>query len=107
MVNVRTSLFTVGIYSLMCTGLRLRKCVYRWTRPLGEAWRGHYLRGPLGAHRPGQKYALHDLGNGYGYCSINGMLYMLASVGRPVSMVMMLFWYIGLKGHSGEIAGKF
>ena len=27
-------------------------------------------------------------------------------MGQPVSMVIMHVWFIGLKGHSGEIAGK-
>ena len=31
---------------------------------------------------------------------------MLASVGHPVSMVMMHVWFVGLKGHFGEIEGK-
>ena len=32
---------------------------------------------------------------------------MLALVGQaPVSMVMMHVWFIGIRGHLGEIAGK-
>ena len=30
---------------------------------------------------------------------------MLASVDSPVSMVILYVWFIGLKGHFGEIAG--
>ena len=32
--------------------------------------------------------------------------YILASVGQPSLFVFMHVWFLGLRGHSGEIAGK-
>ena len=69
------------VCSLMCTGLRLRRCAYHWTRPVGGGRRGHYLCGSLGVHWSGQTYALHDLDTGY--CSMNKNLHMLALVEQP------------------------
>ena len=36
------------VFLLMSTGLGLRRCAYRWTRPLGGGRWGHYLRDPRG-----------------------------------------------------------
>ena len=38
------------VYLLVCTGLGLRRCAYRWTRPLGGGRWGHSLRFPPGVH---------------------------------------------------------
>ena len=48
------------VYTLMCTGLVLRRCAYRWTRPLGGGrWR-YCLRGLLGVHWFPLKMRLED-----------------------------------------------
>ena len=45
------------VYPLLCTGLGLRRCGYRWTHPVGGGRWGHYLRDLLGVHWSAQKYA--------------------------------------------------
>ena len=44
-------------FSLMYTGLGLRRCAYRWTRPLGGGRWEHYLRGHRGVHWCAEKCA--------------------------------------------------
>ena len=71
----------VLVYLLMCTRLGLRRCAYRWTRPLGGGRWEHYLRDPRGVHWFAQKCALCILGNGSN--SIYVVPYMQASAGQP------------------------
>ena len=68
------------VHLLMCTRLTLRRCAYRWTRPLGGRW-GHYLRDPRGVHWFAQKCVWCILGNGSD--SICVMPSLLALVGQP------------------------
>ena len=87
------------LVSLLCTRLGLLRCASCWTRPLGGGWWGHYLcnlwRGYLKLHETAYMY--HWVRWGF----MMWEPYMLALVGQPSLHV----WFIGLKGHSGEIAG--
>ena len=65
------------VYPLMCAGLGLRTCAYRWTRPGGGRWR-HYLRGLRGSSLVCTKVPSYFLVNGSD--SIGEMPYMLALV---------------------------
>ena len=49
---------SLRVYLLMCTGLGLRSCAYRWTRSSGGGRWEHHLRGLLGVHWFARKYAL-------------------------------------------------
>ena len=69
--------------SLMSTRLGLRRCAYRWTRPVGGGRWWHYLRDPGGVHWFAQKCAIDDHGNGGN--SIFSMLHVLALAG-PTSL---------------------
>ena len=88
----------------MCTGLGLRRCAYRWTRPLvGGRW-GHYLRDPRGVHWFAQECASCILGDRSN--SIYVMPYLLAFAGQPSLhgyCACTVYW---VKMHLGEIAGK-
>ena len=65
------------VFPLMYTGLGLRRCAYRWTRPSGGGRLGHYLRDSRGVGRYAQKRAILGM-----MCGIL-ILYMLALVGLP------------------------
>ena len=67
----------------------------RWTRPLGVGWRWHSLRDPRGVVWFAPKSARFFQGD---------LSWPLRD--SPVSLAMMHEWYFGLRGHSGEIAGK-
>ena len=41
----------IFVFPFMSTGLGLRRCAYRWTRPLGVVWRGYSLRDLRGVHK--------------------------------------------------------
>ena len=69
------------VLPLISTGLGLRRCAYRWTRPSGGGRCGHYLRDPRRVHRCAQKCAssVQEIGSD----STVTMLYVLALVGSP------------------------
>ena len=52
------------VYPFMRTGLGLRRCANRWTRPLGGGRWGHYLRDLQGVHWFAQKFAHYFLEDG-------------------------------------------
>ena len=86
---------------IMSTGSGLRRCAYRWTRPLGRGRWEHYLRGLLGVHWFLQKCAWKIEGS-CSYC-VGVMLYVVAFV-RLHSLhgynACMVCWASGaLRGH--------
>ena len=83
------------VYTVMCSGIGLRKGAYCWTRPSGGGWWEHYLRGLLRVLWFAQKKPLSIFGT---LSHANGMMpHMLALVERP----SLRGWCIGLVGHSG------
>ena len=92
------------VYTLMCTGLVLRRCAYRWTRPLGGGrWR-YCLRGLLGVHWFPLKMRLEDWRKWWPLRSCEAVCASLGEIAQ--SMVIKHAWKIGLEEHSGTIAGK-
>ena len=93
------------VFSLILTGLGLRRCAFRWTRFFGGGRRGHFFRNSWGVSWITQKSAfmfhweLGDFGN--------LMLYMLALVGQPSLRGRDACKVFRARGHPGEIAGKF
>ena len=63
-MGTRTGVLALLVHTLMCTGLGLRRCAFRWTRPLGGGRWGHYLRDPQGAHWAAQKATSYPFGEG-------------------------------------------
>ena len=71
----------VTSFTLISTGLGLRRCAYRWTRPLGGGRWGHYLRDPRGVHWYALKCA--SCFQVFGSDSVMVMLFMQALAGQP------------------------
>ena len=88
----------------MCAGIGLRRCAFCWTRPSGGGRWGHNLRNLRGVCWTAHETACQI---GEGIWKTHGFkLYMLALVERPSLHSYDACMVFGLKGHSGEIAGK-
>ena len=78
------------VFPLMYTGLGLRRCAYRWTRPSGGGRLGHYLRDSRGVGRYAQKRAILMM-----MCGNLDSIY--ASLGGTAQSPWLLCMY-GIKG---------
>ena len=94
----------VFLGSLLCTRLGLLRCASCWTRPLGGSRWEHYLCNLRGENLKVHKTAYKYLGIYVGFYDV-GAIKASPQRDSPVSMVIMHVWFIGLKKHSGEIAG--
>ena len=73
---------TLRVLPFISTGLGLRRCAYRWTRPLGRAWRGHSLRDSRGVVWFAQNCACCCF-QGHGSDPVGKVPYLLAFEGQP------------------------
>ena len=94
----------VFLGSLLCTRLGLLRCASSWTRPSGGGRWGHYLCNLWGEHLKIHKTVYKIFGIYRGF--LIWKPHMPALAGQPSLHGYDACWFIGIKGHSGEIAGQ-